>query len=61
MQSGVPVKTRVTQTLDASAQPFSIQYRDSLASTDEPLLSNHTSTDSRPSVQIHDNATSSVS
>ena len=35
VQSGVPAKTRVTPTLDASAQPFSIQHRDSLASTDE--------------------------
>ena len=61
VQSGVPVKTRVTQTLDASAQPFSTQHQDSLTSTDEPLPSNRSSTDSRPSVQIHDSATLSVS
>ena len=61
VQSGVPVKTRVTQTLDVSAQPFSTQHQDSLTSTDEPLPSNRSSTDSRPSVQIHDSATLSVS
>ena len=63
-QSGVPAKTQVTQTLDATVQPFqpiSTGRRDSFTSVDEPLLTHHSSTDNRSLVQTHDNRAPSVS
>ena len=63
-QSGVPAKTQVTQTLDATVQPFqpiSTGRRDSFISVDEPLLTHHSSTDNRSLVQTHDNRAPSVS
>ena len=63
-QSGVPAILQVTQTLNATAQPFqpiNTRRRDSFTSVDEPLLTHHSSTDNRSLVQTHDNRAPSVS